>query len=344
LPNRKQITGACLPWNTVLAFLDTLAPWQELCRQVESRCGTLTEGIRRLMAVAVGVCSHKYDFPENLHGLMRMVDDGIARPFRWHGHVSPARWLAIHAVIVAIQGWLEEKSVISLSRTWGLKQDALKRYVDLIGPERSHIKRAMLKRLLWNLIDNAVHTTGLGIIGDCEEVSEKEITYVDFTEAYRWDEKRYYFEMRLEDQTIRKLDDEIQTFGQSGAGFLSYVKMPMQPFCQQKMLRYQQVALFRIGLKWREPDARPPGGIPRSDYETLFSTYTDAVSRWYEELRLPTDGDKRQIYEKVLKLLGKRTECKRAIIDCLVFRSKPAQDLQEAAYQWLKDHSHKARK
>jgi hypothetical protein len=344
VPDRKIIKGACLSWNTVLAFLDTLAPWQELCRQVESRCGSLTENTRRLMAVSVGVCSHNYDFPENLHRLMRMVEDGVAQPFRWHGHVSPARWQSINTVIVAIQGWLEEKSVISLSRTWGLKQEWLRRYLELIGPEPSHIKRAMLRRLLWNLIDNAVHGTGLGMIGNCDEVDAKELTYLDFTQAYGWDDKRYYFEMRPEDQAIRKLDDEILSFGQSGAAFLSYVKMPMAPFCQQKILRYQQVALHRIGGKWRDPNARPPGGVPRSEYEMLFDTYADAVSRWNEELRMPAADGKLKVYEKVLKLLGKRTECKRAVVDCLVFRSKPASDLQEAAYQWLKDHSHKARK
>jgi len=34
LPNRKNIPGVCLPWETVLAFLDTLAPRQELSQQV----------------------------------------------------------------------------------------------------------------------------------------------------------------------------------------------------------------------------------------------------------------------------------------------------------------------
>ena len=183
----RTITGVCIPWNDVLAFLDTLPPWQELNHQVEDRCKILTEGHRRLMAAAVGVCPHHYSFPENLHQLFQMVDAGEARPFRWHGQVGPKRWIGINTVIVAIQGWLADKSPVSLSRTWGLKQKDLAAVLALIGKEQSHIKRAMLRRLLWTIIDNAVHHTSLGIVGDCKQVGERESTYVDFSEAYRWD-------------------------------------------------------------------------------------------------------------------------------------------------------------
>ena len=342
MAKRKFITGDCLRWKDVFAFLDTLPPWQELCDQVESRAKALSEPTRRLMTVAVGVCAHNYDFPGNLHCLLNMVNTGVAKPFRWHGHVSPRRWTAINTVIVAIQGWIQEKSVVSLSRAYGLKQSELKRYLDLIGPEPSHIKRAMLKRLLWNIIDAAVHNTGLGIIGDCEEVARAEVEYRDFTEAYRWDEKQYYYQLRNENQAVRRLEDEIQSLGQSGTSFMSYIRTPIPAFCQQKTLRYQQVALFRIAEKWTDPLARPPGGIPRSEYEKLFNTYVDAISRWYEDLRLPAKTERRDIYEKVFKLLGERSELKRAIVDCLIFRSKSAQDLQEAAYYWLRDHTRHA--
>lgn len=342
MAKRKTITGECLPWKTVLDFLDTLPPWQQLCEDVERRCTVLTEATRRLMAVSVGVCSHNYDFPESLHRLMRMVDAGVARPFRWHGHISPARWKAINTVIVAIQGWLEEKSVVSLSRQYALSQKDLSRYTKLIGADRSHIKRAMLKRLLWNLIDHAVHSTGLGIIGRCEEVPPKEVQYFDFSEAYRLDSGRYYYEFAAQDKPIRDLEDQIQSYGHSGPSFVSYVRTPTLPFCQQKMLRYQQGVLHGIAEKWSDPTARPPGGIPRSQYEAFFNTYADAVTRWYEDLGLPRQSGNMALYEKIFKLLGKRTECKRAILDCLVFRSKSAQDLQEAAFHWLKDHTTKA--
>jgi len=296
------------------------------------------------MCIRDRVCAHNYNFPENLHRLMRTVETGVAQPFRWHGTVSPKRWLGINTVIVAIQGWLEEKTATSLSRTYGLKQKDLSLLLSCMGSEQSHIKRAMLKRLLWNLIDNAVHHTGLGIIGDCEEVARKDIEYRDFTEAYRWDDRTYYFELLYTDKPVRDLEEEIQGYGQSGVAFASYIRLPTGPFCQQKILRCQQLALYRVARKWTDPTARPPGGIPRSHYETHFQTYSDAVSRWYEGQGLPKATDHPDMYEKVFGLLGKPTECKRAVIDCLVFRSKPAQDLQEAAFHWLKEHTLKAKK
>ncbi len=342
MAERKYILADCLTWNKVLSFLDTLPPWQGLCDEVASRCPTFSDAARRLMAVTVGVCAHNYNFPESLHRLLRMLNTGEARPFRWHGHVDPKRWLDINTVVVAIQGWLREKSVVSMSRQYGVKQKRLRTLMDCIGPERSHIKRAMLRRLLWNLIDNAVHTTGLGIIGDCNQVPASELKYLDFRQAYRFDDERYYHELGPQDRPIRELDEQIEGFGQSGVSFLSYVKTATPPFCQQKMLRYQQIALYRIARKWTDPTARPPGGIPRAHYETLFHTYEDAVSRWYESLGPPRETRKPEIYRKVFKLLGEPTECKRAVVDCLVFRSKSAQDLQEAAFYWLKENTQKA--
>jgi len=342
LAERKYILADCLTWNKVLSFLDTLSPWQSLCDEVVSRCPTFGDAGRRLMAVTVGVCAYNYNFPESLHRLLRMLNAGEALPFRWHGHVDPKRWLVINTIIVAIQGWLQERSVVSLSRQYGVKQHHLRTLIDCVGPERSHIKQAMLRRLLWNLIDNAVHRTGLGIIGDCDQVSASELKYLDFREAYRLDDERYYYQFRAQDQPIRELDEEIESFGQSGVSFLSYVKLPTPPFCQQKMLRYQQIALYRIGRKWTDPTGRPPGGIRRAYYETLFHTYQDAVSRWYETLGAPRETTKPEIYRKVFQLLGEPTECKRAIVDCLVFRSKSSQDLQEAAFYWLKENTRKA--
>ena len=338
----KTITGVCLPWKDVLAFLDTLPPWQDLCEQVESRCSVLTETTRRLMASAVGTCSHHYTFPENLHHLFAAMEAGEARPFRWHGQVGPKRWIGINTGIVAIQGWLAGKSAVSISRQWGVKQKDLQFYLDLIGPDPSHVKRAMLKRLLWNIIDNAVHDTGLGIVGDCRQVSERENTFVDFTEAYRWDARTFYFDLRPENQPLRTLEEEIAGFGMSGQAFLGFVKTPTQPFCQQKLLRYQQTALYRISLKWADPSAKPPVPLAGVDYEALAPIYESAVARWYESQKIPMRGDHREIYEKVFALLGELTECKRAVADCLVWRSKSATDLQEAAYTWLKEHTKKA--
>jgi len=339
---RKTIEGACLSWHEVLEFLDTLPPWQELCSQVESRCITFTDELRKVMAAAVGVCFHNYDFPNNLHRLFGMIGGEKAKPFRWHGHLSPPRWTMVNTVIVAIQGWLKEQSPVTLSRAYGVKQKDLNMLMDCLGAEQSHIKRAMLRRLLWNLIDGAVHATGLGIIGDCDEVSAKELTYLDFSEAYRWDDERNYFEFRAEDEPIRLLEEQIESFGQSGVGFLSYARTPRPSFCQQKTLRYQQIALYRIAHKWTDPTAKPPGGIPRSDYEQLYETYNDAVSKWYEQQRIPPSTTKPEVYRKVFDLLGEATECKRALLDCLISRSKPAQDLQEAAYVWLAERTRKA--
>lgn len=338
----KTIAGVCIPWKEVLAFLDTLPPWQDLSAQVQSRCKTMTESHRRLMAAAVGTCSHHYSFPENLHDLFSAMNAGEAKPFRWHGQVCPRRWLGINTVIVAIQGWLAGKSAVSISRQWGLRQKDIQVYLDLIGAEPSHVKRAMLRRLLWNFIDNAVHSTGLGIVGDCKQVPERDNRYTDFTEAYRFDAKNYYFNMRIEDAPIRALEDELLGFGASGQAFLNYVKTPTQPYCQQKLLRYQRVAIFRISNRWTDPSAKLPSDFERPDFETFAPTYEHAVSRWYEGQGLPAKTQNREIYEKVFQLLGEPTECKRAVADCLVWRSKAAQDLQEAAYTWLKERTGRA--
>ena len=142
MAKRRTITGACITWREVLGFLDTLRPWQELSGYVTSRCGPLSDATRRLMVVAVGHCVHNYDFPRNLRRLLRMIDAGDATHFRWHGHVSPKRWNGINTIIVAVQGWLQEKSPVTLSREFGVKQQDLKVLMSCLGREHSHIKRA----------------------------------------------------------------------------------------------------------------------------------------------------------------------------------------------------------
>jgi hypothetical protein len=344
LAKRKAIRGTCIPWKRVLTFLDVLPPWQTLCAQVEERTDVISENTRRVMTAAVGVCFHNYDFPNNVHHVLEMIGSGVAKPFHWHGHVAPARWVAINTMIVAIQGWLWKRSPVTLSRTFGVKQKDLSRIIRIIGPGRTPVKEAMLRRLLWNIIDNTVHNTRLGIVGNCEEVPDEEITYPDFSDAYLYDERRHYYELRVEEQPMRTVEEVIERAGQSGSAFLSYVKTPLPPFCQQKMLRYQEVALFRISRLWTEPFANPPGGVPRSYYEDLYKAYEQAIGHWYEGQPTAAVVNHREVFETVWELLGERTERKRALLDCLIFRSKPAQDLQEAAFYWLKDQAHTARK
>ena len=265
-----------------------------------------------------------------------MVGQRKARPFRWHGHVDPQRWKDINTIVVGIQGWLREKSIVTLSREFGVKQKALADIMDLIGTDRSPLKRAMLQRHLWSIIQAVCSSTRLGIIGDGDEVPRKDITYIDFKEAYRLDGGGYYFEFKREEMPIRLLEEKIEAVGgKSGSAFLTHAKLPQAPSCTQTLIRMQRVTLYRIGKQWTDPFAVLPGGVQRSMYELHMDDYADAINRWYEEQPPGRGARNAETFEEVSRLLGKPNDARRAVVDCLTFRSKPAQDLQEATFHWL---------
>lgn len=307
-----------------------------MCEEVASRAGTLSEQTRRLMVAAIGTCTHHYTFPDNMTGFLRMVGKGRARPFRWHGHVDPKRWIDINTLVVGIQGWLQDKSIVTLSREFPVRQKDLGDVMKLIGNNRSPLKRAMLQRQLWSIIRGICNSTRLGIIGDPAEVPKREIIYVDFREAYRLDGGRYFFEFKREEMPIRRLEEKIEaTGGKSGAAFLAHAKLPLVPFCTQALVRMQRVTLYRIGRQWTDPFASPPGGVPRPRYQELQEDFAEAINRWYEEQDPAANGRNPEVGSEVARLLGKPDAAKRAVVDCLTFRSKLAQDLQEATFYWL---------
>lgn len=335
----KYLHGLVIPWETVLTFLDTLSPWQTLMERSAEKVLAIDGEFRRVAAVAVGTCLTNHEFPESLLRVLKMIRRNKALPFRWHGQVAPDRWREVNTYVVAMQGWLAMRAPKGVAMDFGVPPEVVGRVYDYLGTERTAVKVAMVRRFMYYVVRHLATTTNLTIIGDEDEVRQRELRYQDFTAAWR-DDGIEYQSLDPNDKRVRDLNEIIQSAGASGDAFLNYVLRDSTPACHQRMLRYHDIALYRIGREWTEPEARPTGQMSGDEYRRQFELHIDVLARWHDGRPSPSEARSREISSRVRQTLGEPDDRKRALLDCFTFRSGPATDLQEAAYNWLRANSH----
>jgi len=290
---------------------------------------------RRTAAAAVGMCPTNHHFPENLLAVLRMIARKRPKPFRWHRQIDPARWKDVNAHPCALNGWLSGTPPTKVATRFLLDVKIVRRLYGYLGEDDSELKKIMVKRFLYHTVRDLVTNTSLAIIGDSKRVPKREVRYQDFRRTWRYNGLRCD-QMEPTDKVVRDLDDVIRESGPAGNTFLDYLQLGSSPLCHGRVLRHREVVLYRIGTEWTDPAGRPADDDAEDMMTRVRADYVESLARWYDGRNIPEDGRRREIYEEVAGTLGKPDERKRALVDCLTFRSNPATDLQEAAFTWLK--------
>jgi len=331
----RYIHGIVIGWDNLLLFLDTLQPWQTMLDSSVGRMGALDDTFRRTAAAAAGTCTTNHRFPDNLLDVLEMIARKHPKPFRWHGQISPERWTEANSYTGALSGWLAELTAEQSAVSFLLDEEITHRIYSYLGTERSKLKVAMVKRYLCHAVHHLTNTTSLAIIGDADRIPKHQVRYQNFTRAWRWDGVQCE-KLQPTDKPIRDLDDIILASGISGTSFLDYLRLESSPICHQRILRHMEVVIFRIGSEWTDPEGLPPGSGGATQLRRLQADYMESLSRWYDDRSAPDQPEARKVHEQVCHILGKPDERKRALVDCLAFRSSSAEDLQEAAFSWLR--------
>jgi len=337
MPRARYIRGKVISWESLLEFLDTLQPWKTLMDASVERLRDLDDTFRRTAAAAAGTCTTNHRFPDNLLAVLEMIAHRHPRPFRWHGQIGPDRWREANSYAGALSGWLAGLPPDQAAASLMLDRETVNRIYSYLGPDRSKLKLAMVRRYLCHLVYHLANTTSLAIIGDDARIPRHEVRYQDYSRAWRWDGVRCE-KLQPTDKPVRDLDDVILAAGVAGTNFLDYLRLESSPVCHQRILRHLEVALYRIGSEWTDPQGLPAGGGGGAQLHRLQNDYVESLARWYDDRGAPEQPETLKAYQQVAAILGKPDERKRALLDCLSFRSSSADDLQEAAFTWLKTH------
>lgn len=337
MPRAKYLHGKIIGWNSLLAFLETIQPWKSMIAESTQRIGELDDTFKRTVAAAAGTCTSNHRFPDNLLAVLDMIAHKRPKPFRWHGQIGPDRWREANSYAGALSGWFSELTADQAAAALLLDEDIVNRIYGYLGPERSALKIAMAKRYLCQLVHHLSGTTSLAIIGDEDKIPRREVRYQDFSRAWHWDGVRCE-RLQPTDKPIRDLEDVILGAGVCGVSFMDYLRLESSPICHQRILRHLEVAVYRIGSECGDPEGLPPGGGGAAQLHRLHADYVDALARWYDGRETPEAPEAKKVYDRIAKILGKPDERKRALIDCIGFRSRSAEDLQEATFTWLQSH------
>lgn len=331
----RYIKGKVISWDSLLEFLDTLQPWQTMMTECAERVEKPDANFRRIAAAAVGTCPTSHQFPDNLLDVLKMIARKRPKAFRWHTQIGPARWKETNTYTGALTGWLSDLTPADAARTFLVDESTVERMYGYLGAGHSMLKTAMAKRFLYRLVHDLVTTTNLAIVGDVKRVPKRQIRYQDFSRTWRFNGIRCE---RLDptDKVIRDLDDDISQAGPAGESFLYYLRLGSGPICHHSILQYEEIAIYRIGTEWTDPEGHPSDSTGNGTFNRLQADYVESVARWYDGRSAPAQSESRRIHEQVCKVLGKPDERKRTLVDCFRFRSKPAGDLQEATFHWFK--------
>jgi len=331
----RYIHGTVICWNRLLQFLDTLPPWQSMMHSAAAQLDAIDDNFKRTAAAATGTCATNHRFPANLLAILQMISSNRPKPFRWHGQIGPERWKEANSYTGALSGWLSGLSPEQAVAELHLQDDIVHSIYKSLREERTPRTLAMVRRYLCHVVYHLANTSSLAIIGEARKVPKRELRYQDFSPTWRWDGIRCE-QLQPTDKSIRDLEDTILATGAAGINFLDYLRIESSPVCHQRVLRHLEVAVYRIGSEWTDPEGLPPGGGGGNQLNRLRADYIDAIARWYDDRGTPEAPGARTIYDEVVGILGTPDERKRALVDCLSFRSSSAEDLQEAAFTWLK--------
>lgn len=297
----------------------------------ESQFGPADDATLATLAQAAYFCWFECEYEADFLGVCQAIGLGRSTSLLLCAQITPARWNAIHAYVVAVQRW--RGMDCALPRL--VNDVKVQKIYDWLGP-RNPSKEALADLFLhWLVVDLRRHSISrLAGPGEPEERAE----YEDYSQWHRrLDGGAYSEDVAATAARCRQLLTDLeQVPADDSEALVAGITAQSQPACQHRYSRYQDIKLASIGaMRWR--GAVPPDDeVPKQEVARFLDAAAVAVRDWADH-RLPETDLARRIHQS----LGPITDKKRFI--ALNFFLLPKDDLGDSFYYWLDEQADQRR-
>lgn len=333
-------------------------------RAFESHGNAGGEADRALLAQAAFNCWFHSEYQANLLATCRAIGSGSPGHLYLCGHVTPARWRALHAYVVGAQRWLGQDHPVP-----GLMDAArVEQVAAWLGPP-TPARQALTRLFLCQLVDHLVHRTSTCVLTDgaCPDSGE----FADFSAWYgRPDGGEYGLEEAAGStgevdcdapERVSSARDALQPTESPGPGagsgyaaacargalraletelpvsdaaatakeLVSGMTQASQPPCMHRFERYQDIKLVSIGqLRWRD-------GVPADDtrhqWQAFWAAAEAGLRGWLDGVP-PADHVAAGLHDA----LGRPNPASRAIVSDFLLQPPP----DTGCFDWLLEDAH----
>ena len=272
-----------------------------IINKMEKNLSTLTAEQIDKRAVADFCCIWRYDYPERVYDICKIIGGGDNMALRLHYQISPQRRQEFIDYAEALKGWLEDISPNNSSHFRPGSEATVNKVYGFLGT-KDPLKKMLVERTYIGLSLRFLNCSFWG-----SNNPEKEVNLFPNT-AQQLPDNSYQRMLQMETRISKEM-------GPSARDFLIDVGGSSEPACHFKFIRRVDILVSSIGcLKWR-------GNLPEKDGNIKGRRKITALFLNILEKYLKNDNyDENyecETEKKVFDLLGKSDEFKRWLVACL---------------------------
>jgi hypothetical protein len=272
-----------------------------IINEMEKNLSTLTAEQIDKRAAADFCCIWRYDYPERVYDICKIIGGGVNMALRLHYQISPQRRQEFIDYAEALKGWLEDISPDNTSHFRPGSEDTVNKVYGFLGT-KDPLKKMLVERTYIGFSSRFLNCSFWG-----SNNSGKEVHLFPNT-AQQLPDNSYQRMLELETRISNEM-------GPSARDFLIDVGGSSEPACHFKFIRRVDILVSSIGcLKWR-------GNLPEKDGNIKGRRKITALMLNILEKYLKNNNyDENyecETEKKVFDLLGKSDEFKRLLVACL---------------------------
>ena len=217
----------------------------EIINQMELKLSPLSPEQMDKRVAADFCCIWRYDYPERVYDICKIIGGGDNMALRLHYQISPQRRQEFIDYAEALKGWLEDISPDKTSHFRPGSEDTVNKVYGFLGT-KDPLKKMLVERTYIGLSLRFLNCSFWG-----SNNPEKEVNLFPNT-AQQLPDNSYQRMLQMETRISKEM-------GPSARDFLIDVGGSSEPACHFKFIRRVDILVSSIGcLKWR-------GNLPEKD-------------------------------------------------------------------------------
>lgn len=273
----------------------------KIIKEMERNLPALTSEQIDKRAAADFCCIWRYDYPERVFEICKIIAGGDHMALRLHYQISPQRRQEFIDYAEALKGWLEEVSNDNLSYFRHGSEDTVNKVYDFLGTS-DPLKKMLVERTYIGFSSRFLNCSFWG-----SNNPEKEVNLFPST-AQQLADNSYQRMLELETMISREM-------GYSARNFLIDVGGSSEPACHFKFIRRVDILVSSIGcLKWR-------GNLPEKDgnitgRRKITARFLNILEKYFKNDNYDKNYEC-ETEKNIFELLGRPDEFKRWLVACL---------------------------